>query len=167
MNPGSARWCKSRLRQKPRQELLCCRHTWLVRPLALFLVTLLVGSVFAVENPTTVIRDPADRLGGSRVLTANGGANVTQWSVTGLGNGPDLDLGFNDYLQLQLKVPAGFNGPVDIDFGTSVKNGLNAADRKISIPGAKLASDGTMHVYRLELGLVPYLPTTVIKNKKF
>ncbi len=140
-----------------------------------------VASLHAQQNVTVTAVDPADRLAGSRVLgewaadenldgwsgadvtglTAAGGfltgtdASATLNASVSLGeiaSGPDLDFGFNDYLQLRLKLPASYTGDVRIEYGTSVNPGF-APTRQFLLPAASIVKDGAFHTYRLDLGL--------------
>jgi hypothetical protein len=133
------------------------------------------------QNVKVVAVDPADRLSGGTVLgewaTAGNldgwtGSNVTglaagggfltgddnsatldaSISRTAISGGPDLDLGFNDYLQLRLKLPAAYAGDVKFEFGTTVNTGF-AATRVFVLPAASIPKDGAFHTYRLDLGL--------------
>lgn len=144
-------------------------------------LTFLIGSLHAQQNVTVAAVDPADRLAGSRVLgewAADGnldgwtGAEVTGLTSAGgfltgsdasatlnasvslgaLASGPDIDYGFNDYLQIRLKLPASYTGDVRIEYGTSVNPGFAAA-RRFVLPAASIVKDGAFHTYRLELGL--------------
>ena len=85
-------------------------------------------------------------------------------SLTGISGGPDFDLGYNDYLDLRLKLPLDYTGEVKIYYG--VLNGGHAdgestarnltgfdASRCFTIPNANLAKDGQFHVYRVNLSL--------------
>ena len=133
------------------------------------------------QNVTVVAVDTADRLAGGTVLgewAAAGnldgwsGANVTGLAAAGgfltgddnsatldasisrtaIAGGPDLDLGFNDYLQLRLKLPAAYAGDVKFEYGTTVNTGFNAT-RVFVLPAAGILKDGAFHTYRLSLGL--------------
>jgi hypothetical protein len=145
------------------------------------LSVLFSASAFSQQNVTVAAVDPADRLTGSTLLgewatdgVVDGwsGTNVTSLVAAGgflsgsaasitlgtsisrgsLVNGPDLDLGFNDYLQIRLKLPASYVGDVKIEYGTSVNPGF-AATRQFVIPAVSIVKDGAFHTYRLELGL--------------
>ncbi|MFN7562244.1 MAG: LamG-like jellyroll fold domain-containing protein [Prosthecobacter sp.] len=142
---------------------------------------ILSSLAMAQQNVTVVAVDPVDRLAGATVLgewatdgAAEGwtGTNVTGLAAVGgslVGNdnsttadasvsrtaivgGPDLDLGFNDYLQLRLKLPASYLGDVRIEFGTSVNTGF-ASTRRFVLPTASIIKDGAFHTYRLDMGL--------------
>jgi hypothetical protein len=63
--------------------------------------------------------------------------------------GADLDLGFNDFIDLELQLPAGFDGKVSLDFETAGKH-------RIEIPSQALSSTGTLVTHRLDVGLVPH-----------
>lgn len=142
------------------------------------------GAAWGQQNAKVVAVDPGDRLAGSTVLGEwNSAGNLESWvgsDVTGLGvaggwltatnattsvsgsisrsgivGGADLDLGFNDYLQLRLKLPASYAGDVWVEFGTATHPGF-ATTRQFVIPAASLVKDGLFHVYRLDLGLEVY-----------
>ena len=63
--------------------------------------------------------------------------------------GADLDLGFNDFIDLELQLPAGFAGKVSLDFETTAKH-------RIEIPTQALAAKGALETHRLDVGLVPH-----------
>jgi len=69
--------------------------------------------------------------------------------------GPDLDLGFNDYLELRIRVPANHTGDIRISYGTTATTGFNAA-RVLRIPDALVPTDGTFHTYRIDVGPEPW-----------
>ncbi|MBI5832052.1 MAG: hypothetical protein HZB16_07050 [Armatimonadetes bacterium] len=126
--------------------MMLCRR-WLL----LAVVPACLAPLWAGE-PFTVQVDPPDRL-----------VKATVWQpvveAKELAKGPDLDLGYNDYLQLRLRLPKAAV-PLSIDYGTSVAPGLEPARRRISLPAAKLIWDGAWHTYRLDLGLeVPWRDT--------
>ena len=139
------------------------------------------GSALAQQNVKVLAVDPTDRLSGATVLgewatagnlDAWAGTNVTGLAATGgsltgsdasattdasvsrtaMSGGPDLDLGFNDYLQVRLQVPAAYAGDVQIEYGTTVKTGF-ATTRLFVIPTASIPKDGAFHTYRLDMGL--------------
>jgi carbonic anhydrase/acetyltransferase-like protein (isoleucine patch superfamily) len=68
--------------------------------------------------------------------------------------GPDLDMGYNDFLDLRLKLPVGYAGDVLLYYGTTKTAGI-AASRLVAISNAVLRADGAFHIYRVELGLEP------------
>lgn len=138
-------------------------------------------TLLAQQNVTVAAVDPPDRLVGNTLAgtwptdgNTNGwsGTNVTglaaaggilagddnsptldaSVSLTAIAGGPDLDLGFNDYLQLRIKLPASYTGDVAIEYGTTVNTGF-AATRRFVLPAASIVRDGAFHTYRLELGL--------------
>lgn len=140
-----------------------------------------VGILAAASWAGVVAVDPSGRLAGATVLgewSAVGGlegwtgSNVTGLAATNgclvgtdasgsadasvsrsaMSGGPDLDLGFNDYLQIRIKVPAAYTNDVRIEFGTTVKTGF-ATDRRVTIPAVSVVRDGAFHTYRLDLGL--------------
>jgi autotransporter-associated beta strand protein len=70
-------------------------------------------------------------------------------------SGPDLDLGFNDYLELRIQVPASHTGDIRISYGTTATIGFNAA-RVLEIPDALVPADGAFHTYRIDVGPEPW-----------
>jgi hypothetical protein len=132
----------------------------------------------ANPNVKVVAIDPSDRLTGTVLGDWNVAGNLEGWTTSnvnalavasgalkgsaagaapllhrnGLVNGPDLDLGFNDYLQIRLKLPAVQTGDVLFYYGTSTRPGFNHS-RRFSIPSSSLIRDGAFHTYRLDLGL--------------
>jgi hypothetical protein len=87
------------------------------------------------------------RVGGT--LAAGAAARfVVEWPAPGA----DLDLGFNDFVDVEILLPQGFKGGVFIDYvaeGQSVE-----APGRIVLPVAALAT-GRMQVVRVDVGLVP------------
>ena len=69
-------------------------------------------------------------------------------------NGPDLDLGYNDFLDLRIKLPSGYAGDVLLHYGTTRTAGI-ATNRIATLSNAVLRADGAFHTYRVELGLEP------------
>lgn len=151
-------------------------------PQFVFIALLFLSSLAtAQQNVFVVAVDPADRLSGAAVLgewaTDGGvdgwaGANVTALTAAGgllsgdddsttgdatvsrtaIAGGPDLDLGFNDYLQLRIKLPTSYAGDVKFEYGTTTNTGF-AATRQFVLPTASIIKDGAFHTYRLDLGL--------------
>ena len=175
---GSARILILSGRSRPAPKPLYLRMK-LVPLLAVF-AALTVGQGLAQQNVTVAAVDPPDRLTGTVLgewgtdgsfegwtganttgLAATGGVLVATdssttadaaVSLTALAGGPDLDLGFHDFLQFRLKLPATYPGDVRIEFGTSTRNGF-AATRQFVLPAASILRDGAFHTYRLEMGL--------------
>jgi carbonic anhydrase/acetyltransferase-like protein (isoleucine patch superfamily) len=140
-----------------------------------------LGKVCGAPNVTVDAVDPPDRLSGSAVLgewTVDGdlqswtGTNAAGLTALGgvmsadsnsasadatvelpaIGGGPDLDLGYNDYLQIRIKLPSGYTGDVMIKYGTTINPGFSAT-RQFVLPAASVIRDGAFHTYRLDLGL--------------
>ncbi|MEY5025558.1 MAG: hypothetical protein RLZZ244_1086, partial [Verrucomicrobiota bacterium] len=88
---------------------------------------------------------------GAGSAEGNGVADLAVQRVT-MAEGPDLDFGFNDYLQVRIKVSSGYSGGVRFEYGTSQAQGF-AGSRVFEIPSGTLIADGQFHVYRLDLGL--------------
>ena len=86
------------------------------------------------------------------VLTGTSSGNATTISLTGIAAGPNLDLGFNDYLEVRMQVPAGYAGDIRFSYGTGKTPGFSA-DRTFVIPAGTVATDGAFHTYRIDLSL--------------
>ncbi|MEI6716008.1 MAG: LamG-like jellyroll fold domain-containing protein [Verrucomicrobiota bacterium] len=67
-------------------------------------------------------------------------------------NRPDLDLGFNDYLEIGLQLPSNYTGDVRMSYRCSNAPGLTEF-QTVTIPNTILLKDGKLHTYRLDLGL--------------
>ena len=93
-------------------------------------------------------------------ISGTGSAASPYIQKTAISNGPDLDLGFFDYLQIRLQVPASFNDDILFSFGTAVNPGL-ASNRVFRLSAAQVAKDGNWHTYRLDLGLVVWWRDTL------
>ena len=85
----------------------------------------------------------AEAAEGVVTVTANDAADAIL-EVASLANGPDLDLGFNDFLQLRIRVPADYSGEIRLAYGLSVKPGFGA-ERRLVIPAERMGD-----VQRLE-----------------
>jgi len=98
------------------------------------------------------------------VLSGTASSTAPAISLNAITSGPDFDLGYNDYLDLRIKLPVDYTGDVQIYYG--VLNGGYAdgdpgprnltgfdASRCFTIPNASLAKDGLFHVYRVNLSL--------------
>ncbi len=77
-----------------------------------------------------------------------------RFPVTFPNPGTDLDLGYNDFLDLDLLLPAGFAGTVAVEYTTKGVDEDEPMER-IVLPLAPLAADGHHRRVRLDLGLVP------------
>lgn len=64
----------------------------------------------------------------------------------------DLDFGFNDYLEIRLTLPRGYDNDISFFFGTTDNSGF-ASDRFWVLPGSEIVADGKAHTYRFDLGL--------------
>jgi autotransporter-associated beta strand protein len=128
--------------------------------------------------PVTV--DPATPLTGTFAVEWNSAGNFESWTTTQVAGasvaggllsgttngtdpqvrrqnftGPDLDLGFNDFLELRMQVPAGYADDIQIYYGTTATTGFSA-DRILSIPNATIPKDGAFHTYRIDVGPEPW-----------
>ena len=147
---------------------------------AAFLLPLVPGAAAAVTrlaSGVTVEVDPANAFTGAWVAEWNTAGDLEAWTAvnataavsggllsgaataadarvqrTNFASGPDLDLGFNDFLELRLQVPAAYDGVIQIFYGTTLTAGFSAT-REIDIPAPVIPRDGAFHTYRLNLGL--------------
>lgn len=132
----------------------------------------------AIDLPIEV--DPATPLTSSYAVEWNTPGDLESWTTTqvssatvdgetfsGTSNGtsprvirtnfpgPDLDLGYNDYLDLRIQVPASHTGDIRISYGTTATTGFNAS-RVLVIPDALVPADGNFHTYRIDVGPEPW-----------
>ena len=75
-------------------------------------------------------------------------------------SGPNLDLGFNDYLELRIQVPANYTDDIQIYYGTTATTGFNAA-RILTIPNTKILKNGAFNTYRIDVGPEPWWRATL------
>ncbi len=68
--------------------------------------------------------------------------------------GADLDLGFRDFVDVEVQLPAGFRGDVFLEFAAEKPPGGEPLSR-IELPAKSLRADGKLHRYRIDVGLVP------------
>ena len=131
------------------------------KPAASFLSSLLFICVFGystqvcaaltIDHYVIVAVDPSDILVNTTVLHPASAAK--SFEVTGIKKGTDLDLGWNDYLDMSVRVPKKYTGGIAVQFGTTTHPGFSE-DRVIGVPAESVIADGTFHTYRLDLGLV-------------
>ena len=88
-------------------------------------------------------------------LSGTGSAATAQISKLNILSGPDLDLGFNDVLDLAIQVPATFAGDIRVYYGLTYAAGISVS-RMLVITNANIPKDGVTHVYRLIMGLEVY-----------
>jgi hypothetical protein len=149
----------------------------------LFLFPALACVAQAVDLPISV--DPAGTFTGTFAVEWNTTGNFESWSAvnatatvsggsfngtatttdsrvqrTAIASGPDLDLGYNDFIELRVQVPASYTGAIQIFYGTTMTTGF-ASDRVITIPAATVPDDGAFHTYRIDAGLEPYWRSTL------
>ena len=106
----------------------------------------------------TAVNATASVSGGTISATATAAGPSLRLSA--LSGGSDLDLGFNDFLDLRIRVPASYAGPIQIYYGTTSTTGF-AGTRVITIPASRIPKDGAFHLYRVELGLEVYWRSTL------
>ena len=93
------------------------------------------------------------------LLTGTSSSNDPWIQTTNIANGPDLDLGFNDYLEIRMQLPATYSGNIEIffgatDAGVAAQTGFSG-NRMVTVPNASIPKDGNFHTYRINLGPVP------------
>jgi len=164
--------------------------------LPLLLLSLGVPAAFAL--PVTV--DPADTLASSWAVEWNTAGNAEGWTGSGatvsvadgifsgsatttdsrvqlsnFAGGPNMDLGYNDFMELRVQVPASYTGAIQIYYGTTSytiatasggtttasTTGFNITTRVITIPADLVPDDGAFHTYRIDLGLEPMWRATL------
>ena len=122
-----------------------------------------------LDSWTTSQTSGAVQTSGTDVVFA-GTASGTDAQIirSNFSSGPDLDLGYNDFIELRVKVPAAYTGAIQIYYGTTSYTIYNSsggtttaattgfsASRVISIPASSIPADGAFHVYRIDAGLEP------------
>ena len=133
-----------------------------------------------------IVVDPATPLSGTFAVEWNTNGNFESWTTSqvtsatvsggilsgttngtdplvsrsNFGSGPDLDLGFNDYLELRMQVPASYADNIEIYYGTTSTTGFSGA-RIITIPNATIPKDGALHTYRIDVGPEPWWRATL------
>ncbi len=85
-------------------------------------------------------------------LNATGSLTSAQLNRLTIAGGPDLNFGYNDYLEVRLQVPTTFTGNVQLYYGTTNTTGISAT-RMVTITNSTLIKDDAMHVYRVDMGL--------------
>ena len=90
---------------------------------------------------------------GSLVATlATSTSSDLQFTRNNLTTKPDLDYGYNDYVQVRMKLPVGYDQDITFSYGTTTRNGF-ASTRELILPGDEIANDGQWHEYRMDVGL--------------
>jgi carbonic anhydrase/acetyltransferase-like protein (isoleucine patch superfamily) len=92
------------------------------------------------------------------VLSGTASGTDPQIMLTGFGaSGPDLDLAFNDYLDVRLQVPAAFSGNILVYFGAAntyfgTANSTTGFNNSRVVAITNVPPDGAFHVYRIFFG---------------
>ena len=83
-----------------------------------------------------------------------------------ISDGPDLDLAFNDFVDLRIQLPASYAGDVQLYFGVTDGGGAEgnltpvltgfSNDRMVTLPNAIIIKDGAFHTYRIDMALEPW-----------
>lgn len=108
------------------------------------------------------------------MLSGTATSTDSRVQLSNFSSGPDLDLGWNDFLEVRIQVPASYNGPIQIFYGTTSytvntsSGGTTTAsttgfssNRVVTIPTASIPKDGAFHAYRIDMGLVPQWRATL------
>jgi carbonic anhydrase/acetyltransferase-like protein (isoleucine patch superfamily) len=85
------------------------------------------------------------------ILSATASGSDPYLALLNFANGPDLDLAFNDYIDLRLQAPTGFSGNILLYYGVTNTPGISSS-RLFTIPNASIPQDGQFHVYRIFIG---------------
>ena len=93
------------------------------------------------------------------VLAAVSGGVNPHVDLSNLASGPDLDLGYNTYLELRVQVPASYTGAIQVLYGVanagvSGQSGFSTS-RVAIINSSLIPKDGAFHIYRVDMGLEP------------
>ena len=125
-----------------------------------------VTSAFGAEFNTAANFDgwsPNANVSGATVsggLLSGTSTTADPWiQVSNIASGPDLDLGFNDYLEIRMQLPSTYTGNFELyfgvtDAGVASQTGFSGA-RTVVVPNAAIPKDGAFHTYRIDLGPVP------------
>ncbi|MFM2198670.1 MAG: hypothetical protein RLZZ505_2102 [Verrucomicrobiota bacterium] len=125
-----------------------------------------VTSTFGAEFNTNGSFDNWSPNGGVSGATVAGGlltgtsTTADPWiQVSNIAGGPDLDLGFNDYLEIRMQLPATYAGNFELyfgvtDAGVAAQTGFSGG-RSVVVPNSAIPKDGAFHTYRIDLGPVP------------
>lgn len=132
-----------------------------------------------LANPWSVEWDTAGNTegwaGSGATVTVSGGvlsgtatSTDSRVQLANFAAGPDLDLGWNDFLELRVQVPAAYTGVIQIYYGTTsytiatASGGTATAattgfssSRLVTVPAELIPKDGAFHTYRIDLGLEP------------
>lgn len=92
-------------------------------------------------------------------LSGTSSSSIPILEITNIANGPDLDLAFNDYLEIRMQLPSNYDGGFEVQFGVTdagvaAQTGFSAG-RVVSVSNADIPRDGAFHTYRIDLGPVP------------
>jgi autotransporter-associated beta strand protein len=137
-------------------------------------LSLVASALPIVVDPVTPLTDTyAEEWNGSTLGNWSAvqvtGAAVSGGSLSGTTSGtdtqisrtipaasrPDLDLGFNDFLEIRIRVPASYVDNIEIYYGTTAASGFSSA-RILTIPNATIPKDGAFHTYRMDVGPEPW-----------
>jgi carbonic anhydrase/acetyltransferase-like protein (isoleucine patch superfamily) len=138
---------------------------WYMRPAWVALCSMLavLGTVISVNAADTAILtiDPEAPLKPHFTLTAQDTSDgIAGWSHSGITNAIDLNLAYNDFIDIRLKVPADYEGNLYLYYGVTnagvsnifVTTGFDDV-RMVTLASTNLVRDGAFHVYRLYMGL--------------
>ena len=97
--------------------------------------------------------------GGALSGTSNSGDPVLSRTAIATASQPDLDLGFNDFVEFRLQLPATYTGNIELyfgvtDAGVAAQTGFSST-RSVTVPNATIPKDGAFHTYRIDMGTVP------------
>ena len=93
----------------------------------------------------------------SGILTATSTSNDPRISRSSISGGPDLDLGWNDFIEFRLQLPANYSGDIELFYGVANagvagQTGISSS-RMVTVPNSVIPKDGAFHVYRIDMAL--------------
>jgi carbonic anhydrase/acetyltransferase-like protein (isoleucine patch superfamily) len=128
--------------------------------LSVLVLFLFAGGVKGADTTILTI-DPEAALEAHLTLTAQDQTDqMVGLSRMGMTKGPDLNLGYNDFIDIRLNVPEEHAGDVLLYYGVTKAGASNIFvttgfddTRMVTLSGTNLVKDGEQHVYRLYMGL--------------
>lgn len=87
-------------------------------------------------------------------LEGNATGPAPALTVENVSRGVDLGLGWHQFIDLKLRLPAAPTGPLRLSFGVEAEERSDPS-RTVEIPRAGLPRDGGFHVYRIGMNRIP------------
>lgn len=93
------------------------------------------------------------------LYTATSNSADPRLTLSNISGGPDLDLGWNDFIEFRLQLPVNYSGNIELYYGVAsagiASQTGTSSTRMVTIPNSVIAKDGAFHVYRVDMGLEP------------